>query len=1511
MSGLAELLRVAGIADDTGRNLPERDETLREQQRALVEGRQRAQMFPVGTSELPLPRGLARVTTRRGVFHYDPRSVSAEEIERASAGGRENEVLGLGPASKADVAELAQRGEPVATLVEQTPAGVEVKGALVTPSTEAATRREMQARRAKGHEVKLRPVGDVLAERVKTRAPSSGGLAALLAATGVAEAPAPGYLEGLTNTAGRGARQAGNAIDAATLAVGVGLANDAEREPARVAEERSGDPRPSRANFVRYGKRAEEVFRISVEKWQAREGARAERLRNNARFAEEMRGDSLPALVGAIGRRQTEMAELPQSAAMQEWDRADGLAEAVGVLARNPVEVVSNLAVQGVTGGAPSLALGAAGSVAGPVGTMGGAGLGSFITEYGNKVVEELGAAGADFQKPETVAAILRDSEKMARVRNKAMARGVPVAFLDALSAGIAGKVVTGPARTIGKKLLHGAAEVGTQAPLSGAGEAAGSLAAGDAVSGKEVLAESLGELGGGAVEIGTGSARSKVLGESSAAQTVGGERAEETGPAVASIGQGNRANSANLVPDGAMERTAEETAAKASATPEIAQPEMAPGEPVVVTEFAEKKPKLGKPAETLAEAINRRPDEDFKPDLATLEGRDIDLIGQIARYAGESRRAEEDFPALAERLTTKLGPRVQAYLAPVWEVVGEGRPVKDFVAANNPIEVENGWKRAAKWGRLFWEGAADVTRRAGAHSLANAIDTHVDFAERNLAKAWAPIKPAVEKMRGVAGLVNRGRVKAINDEFAAFYRARENGRLEEAQQVLAIAHPETRRLIGAVQQMMVYTGQENRRLGVRVRDPNTGEIRGIGYLGAEAFPRMLKDDVLEVLRDPSSDPKKWEQMRAELLANGNAQSLGGAGKLLAQAVPDESSSDYFGSMEKARAARLPEDWYEYDFWKVVPRYVQSWAERTAQIEAFGQKLAATDRDAFDVAAEATRNPEAQRYIHAAQEHAYRVNRMDRTARHVIGNVTTAATALFLGNPYSSMRNLVGGLAQTVNQYGLGRTLGALSGAWKAIPDAEAAGVLKADVADMLFHDDATPPLRKLTNLTLKAGGFNAAENFVRAHSYLTAKTFLRDALGSLSADPGSVRSLQAQAFFKRYGFEAEKLARESMHGPETERFLRKSVREAQGGYRYDQVPLFADGPLGRFLLQFARYGTQASRFHAEQLVKPAVVGTEVPIEVNGKQVVRRMRTLLPLLRSPVVALAAGMTTYALREALFGIGRNDATWDEVWKTLDEDDQRGLELALNRMMGDVVMGGTMGAVTDYASMLRDATARGRYKNPVEPPAAALLKETGALAYKLARQGTLSARDYREYVSRMLTAYRYGTAMAYRFANAMGADWAAAKRHQAELDKRFARAVGRRFGEELNYDQPGASGGLPRVTENTPIFDTLEDALLAGNAGQVRALTRQYVAKGRTEAEREDRRRRLRASVLGRQPMKPGGQSGPEDRAMFTLWARKRLPAQDWRRIRDIQWRWFETGRRAGIFTMEDVATYTVP
>jgi hypothetical protein len=688
--------------------------------------------------------------------------------------------------------------------------------------------------------------------------------------------------------------------------------------------------------------------------------------------------------------------------------------------------------------------------------------------------------------------------------------------------------------------------------------------------------------------------------------------------------------------------------------------------------------------------------------------------------------------------------------------------------------------------------------------------------------------------------------------------------------------------------------------------------LRPIGYLGADNFPRLLREEIAAVLRDPSSDPALWEQMRAELVKNGNVDNRGEAGKFVREAADTETSNDHFGSLEKGRAARLPESWYEYSFERVIPRYVAQWAERSAQVEAFGQKIAETDRDAFDAAAGAVRNPELRRYIEATRDHAYRVNRLNPAARRAIGNATAATTALFLSNPYSTLRNVIGGTAQTVNQFGPVQSLKALRGAWAAIPEAEEAGALKADVADLIFHDDGSPKLRKAAGVGLKLAGFSAAEQFVRAHNFLTAKTFLRDALRATAENPESRRSLQAAAFLRRHGMDPAKLARENLRGPETERFLRGAVRQSQGSYRYSQVPLFTDGPLGRFLLQFARWGTMATRFHARHIVAPAVLGEEVPVRGrDGKVTVRRVRTLAPLLRSPLVAMAAGATTFALREALFGLGRSDATWDEVFRTMDDDEQRGIELALGHMINDAVMGGTMGAVSDYAAMLRDAAERSRFKSPLEPPAASILKETGLLAYKQAQQGRLSAQDYREWAGRIVTPYRYGSALAYRFSDTVGADWSAARRYQAEQDRRLVRATGRRFAQEAGYDVPGVTGGLPRVSENSPTYDDLEDALMGGDASEVRRVMTRRLSGVRSAAERAERLRLLRTSALSRQPMKPGGQYGREDQDAFRAWLRRRVPAGEVRRIEDVQRRYFETGRRAGLFADEAVDRYARP
>jgi len=1916
----------------------------------------------------------------------------------------------------------------------------------------------------------------------RSAAAPTGALAMLLEATGADDeherAKAPGTLEGIANTARRGIRSAGQSIDAASAAAAASLAADAAQEPERIAEMRRADPPPRRENFARYGDRADEVYTISLQKWQMREAEREERLRNNARFVDDQRREGIPGLISAVGRRQQEIDALPRSEAMQTWDEAEGAGEALRALASNPIEVLTNLAVEGATSGAPALAAGAIGSTAGPAGTVAGAGLGSFVTEYGGKIVAELQEMGVDFTKPETVAAVLNDPAQLEALRSKALRRGVPIAVLDAISAGLAGKLVTKPGQTIARKLLSGAQEIATQASLGAGGEVIGSVAAGDPIDAKSVLAEALGEVGAGSVEIATGASRRAAtrdpvataandtganvpespdtlaaqqqqlldglrpaqmfpLGtdelplpegmerietprgvfhfnpdaitaeEIHAASEEGREndvlalgpnskadvdaRARETGEPVITLTErdtaGREVKSAVTTPSLAPETAAElestktpgntvqpepvarviadrtnapggalkrilrdtdesrprgtaptltdaeadlELAAIRKAFPDLtreydieiglvedalrkrgyngpvpeqvqaavlrtkaqrslivlgarsyrdrqkgaalltheiahpfwdtlpektkaelralhvlevenktgplyensrlrseldfvesmdengarewfaeriarlnedwakgridraelsllrklaaelrehlqriwatmarregispedqlfveqfrrffvagadaevgrrageafAQKLAAPrvpvtpaaspafataqtnsdafrrwfgsskvidgaGKPLVVfrgepraygklrddgaifltddpsnaaeyagqdagantiaayvslqnplvidakggswnptvsqaiararsagndgvivrnvvdnvsdatprqsttyiafspnqvksaignrgtfdptdarIEFATQKQPATKAelltalrrardlrakafaaddidgARAAVEAVKAardelderfpgwekaeakrspdapknpkaaaahlrnarqrlidRPDSAFRTDISEPVAQDLDILADLRDYAELTRRETEDFVAFGERMRADLGDRIAAYLPDAWDAVSGGRPLRDLYISDNPLKVDEGWKRAVTYGRLFWEGAADVLRRNKFTALADAVDRHIDLGDRNFANAWAIIGPAISKFQGITGLARRPRAKRVLREWSAYFAAREGGDPAEAKRILDAAHPDTKALIDATRRLFEFTGYHNERLGVMVYDPKIQGIRRGGNLGADYFPRMLRDEINAVLRDPSTNPALWEEMKTQLQENGNIQHTDDAGLFLKNNIPRETTDDFFSNLEMARSARLPDAWYETDFLKVIPRFVTSWAERSAQIEAFGQKIGDEGKDAFDRAIESTRNEAAQRYIEATREHAYRVSRLDPSTRKIVGNITSATSALFLGNPYSTLRNLVGGTAQAVNQFGGIRAIRALREARSAITDAQAAGALKGDVADLLFQGDASGPVREFTNVALKLGGFNAAEQVVRATNFLMARTFLRDSFAHFRRDPGSRASLQAAALMQRYGFDPQALLAENLKGPETDRFVRAAVREAQGGYRYNQVPLFLNSPAGRFVAQFARWGTMAARFHVRNVIAPAIIGERVRVRVGDQVTEKRVRTLLPLIRSPFVAMAAGALTYAAREALFGSDRVDPTWDEVFKTYDEDEQRGIDLALSRMAADVIMGGSFGAITDYAGMLKEAATRGRYKNPIEPPAASILKELGVLAYKRAQQGRLTADDYHQFASRVLTAYRYGRAAFYNFGEALGLDTAEARLFRADLDKRFTRAAGNRFAEEMGFDIPAFnSGGLPSVNENTPFYSSMEDALLSGDTYEAAQLLRRELAP-LAGKKRTARLAAIKTSILGRQPLKAGGRSAEEMQREFIGWARRRLSPGEQQRMFEIQRRYLDTALRAGLLTPEEHARRT--
>lgn len=169
IAGLAPLLaclNTGGGVSSRSRTIPESNKTLRVQQRQLMAGHRHAQMFPHGTKELELPRGMARTEADGGVFHHDPNRISAEDVKNLSAHGRENEMLGLGPYSKDEILHRLNGGESPIAVVERDPSGTEVRTALGTHTTARQIHAAMDAGKSPGHRVAIEHPYKVLAERM-------------------------------------------------------------------------------------------------------------------------------------------------------------------------------------------------------------------------------------------------------------------------------------------------------------------------------------------------------------------------------------------------------------------------------------------------------------------------------------------------------------------------------------------------------------------------------------------------------------------------------------------------------------------------------------------------------------------------------------------------------------------------------------------------------------------------------------------------------------------------------------------------------------------------------------------------------------------------------------------------------------------------------------------------------------------------------------------------------------------------------------------------------------------------------------------------------------------------------------------------------------------------------------------------------------------------------------------------------------------------------------------------
>lgn len=204
----------------------------------------------------------------------------------------------------------------------------------------------------------------------------------------------------------------------------------------------------------------------------------------------------------ASQNRKAESYPVPEN--VQQGQRAisdaESFGEAAWAILTHP-GAVKETVFESLGASAPSL-LGAAGlSVFGPAGTAAGAGTGSFVVEYSSTLQDVMNENGINASDPLALHAALNNPDLMDAAREKALARGVPIAAFDAITAGFAGKLLLGAKPTAGSAATRTAGELGLQAGGGAAGEATAQYNTDEFKPG-DILLEAIAELPTGVVEV-------------------------------------------------------------------------------------------------------------------------------------------------------------------------------------------------------------------------------------------------------------------------------------------------------------------------------------------------------------------------------------------------------------------------------------------------------------------------------------------------------------------------------------------------------------------------------------------------------------------------------------------------------------------------------------------------------------------------------------------------------------------------------------------------------------------------------------------------------------------------------------------------------------------------------------------------------------------------------------------------------------------------------------------------
>ncbi len=882
------------------------------------------------------------------------------------------------------------------------------------------------------------------------------------------------------------------------------------------------------------------------------------------------------------------------------------------------------------------------------------------------------------------------------------------------------------------------------------------------------------------------------------------------------------------------------------------------------------------RPEQAEMDAVEQALDDEFGDEIEPLAASNPDKIRQSG-YPAEGPSREEIKRRLAEKfnLATR-GAAKRPAGAPAPAAPAPASTPSPVTAADAPV----GPLVRTKVSRLYL-GAADVFEEIpGLTFVGTAIRKHIDLQRRWNAYLSTPWRRWVKKHP-------RADRKVAMKEYTRYWQIRDGGNEQEAAELLTSSLKATQELAAVWEWTANYCAEGNRKLGIKNFHAESKQWRLTGKVAAYT-PRVIRRDIMRAIQNPARHPEAWAEVVNALIEEKLIQNKDEALAWVDANLPTETRSDFMGSIERARTLKLPTKLYDYSPRNAV-RYIARWTERAAQIAAYGQKTTAESKTLFDKAREVAKYDERTvEYISHVEARVY-----DQTPRSVWARILSAlnsiATGTMLANPITIGTNFTTGTGFNFQHFGFGNALmGSLAtfrAPFDAIEEAYVRGIIQDDLMDLTADVERldSPLAEKVqtgASFMLKWSGYNLSEVLVRAQSLQSVKVLLRHGLKALKTEPDGLAAREFKAFVGRHGQSVEKLVAEDGDGPKTDAFYRRAVNEIQGGYRIDQTPVFANTPLGRFLLKFQKWGLQMTRAFMKHVIDPARAGD-----------------IRPLIRFAIVAALVGSTVDELKELLFGAPKRGASWDEIGKTMDENESRGLVLAAQKAWLTLLSAGSLGALGNMSQMTLDVYDRSKFKSPLDPPGMALVKNVGEMGLRAIEQGTLTAADFNDIARSQFGMVRTVESAGAKALTAAGVEARPVQIEMARQDSQWLGGYLRRFASEHNAEGGRTSLGRAAKTPDSPFLRELTDSLMIGDAEAAKEVAREHLANFQGKA-REVEAERLRDIIRSRQPVKIRGASDTTT-VIFLDWAKSRLPAEDVARIRKIDQTYRQTAHASGL------------